>query len=75
MKNAGFPATIFCEFCFDLFRDRKACDFRDNLNVLKSFGITVIGISPDSVESHKRFREKHSLNFYKKSARKPLAKG
>jgi peroxiredoxin Q/BCP len=42
----------------------EACDFRDNLNLLKSFGITVIGISPDSVESHKRFREKHNLNFY-----------
>jgi len=41
----------------------EACDFRDNLNVLKNFGITVIGISPDSVKSHKRFREKYGLNF------------
>jgi len=41
----------------------EACDFRDNLNLLKNYGITVIGISPDSVESHKRFKEKYNLNF------------
>jgi len=41
----------------------EACDFRDNLNVLKQYGITVIGISPDSVQSHKRFKEKYGLNF------------
>ncbi|HIO41729.1 MAG TPA: thioredoxin-dependent thiol peroxidase [Aquifex sp.] len=41
----------------------EACDFRDNLNRFKEFGITVIGISPDSVKSHKRFREKYGLNF------------
>ncbi|NPB05493.1 MAG: thioredoxin-dependent thiol peroxidase [Aquificae bacterium] len=42
----------------------EACDFRDNLNRFKDRGITVIGISPDGVESHKRFREKYGLNFY-----------
>jgi len=41
----------------------EACDFRDNLNLLKNYGITVIGISPDSVQSHKRFKEKYNLNF------------
>ena len=41
----------------------EACDFRDNLNLLKNYGITVIGISPDSVESHKKFKEKYNLNF------------
>jgi len=41
----------------------EACDFRDNLNLLKNYGITVIGISPDSVESHKKFKEKYQLNF------------
>ncbi len=41
----------------------EACDFRDNLNLIKNYGITVIGISPDSVQSHKRFKEKHNLNF------------
>ena len=42
----------------------EACDFRDNIGLLTEKGFTVIGVSPDSVESHKKFREKHSLNFY-----------
>ncbi|MCS7261948.1 MAG: peroxiredoxin [Aquificaceae bacterium] len=42
---------------------QEACDFRDNLNVIKSKGYRVVGISPDSLESHKKFREKHGLNF------------
>jgi peroxiredoxin Q/BCP len=41
----------------------EACDFRDNLNILKNYGIEVIGISPDSLNSHKKFKEKYGLNF------------
>ncbi len=41
----------------------EACDFRDNLNLLSGMGYTVIGVSPDSVNSHKKFREKYGLNF------------
>ena len=40
----------------------EACDFRDNFARLKNRAI-VLGVSPDSVESHKKFKEKHSLNF------------
>ncbi len=42
---------------------QEACDFRDNLNTLKSKGFVVVGISPDSLQSHKKFREKYGLNF------------
>ncbi len=42
---------------------RETCDFRDNLSRLQGKGYKVVGISPDTVESHKKFREKHSLNF------------
>ncbi|RME12661.1 MAG: peroxiredoxin [Aquificota bacterium] len=42
---------------------QEACDFRDNLNSLKSKGFRVVGISPDSVQSHRKFREKYGLNF------------
>jgi len=42
---------------------QEACDFRDNLNVLKEMGYVVIGVSPDSVSSHKKFKEKYGLNF------------
>jgi peroxiredoxin Q/BCP len=40
----------------------EACDFRDNLNILQNCAI-VVGVSPDSIESHKKFKEKYGLNF------------
>ena len=41
---------------------QEACDFRDNINRLTNYA-TVIGLSPDSIKSHKSFKEKQSLNF------------
>jgi peroxiredoxin Q/BCP len=42
---------------------KEACDFRDNLpNFAKSKAL-VIGVSKDSVESHKKFKTKHKLTF------------
>ncbi len=41
---------------------QEACDFRDNINRLTRFA-TVIGVSPDSIKSHLKFKEKQSLNF------------
>ncbi len=41
---------------------QEACDFRDNFNRLTPFA-TVVGVSPDSIKSHKNFREKQGLNF------------
>lgn len=41
----------------------EACDFRDNLNVLKGAGYQVIGISPDSAADIKAFAEAENLNF------------
>jgi peroxiredoxin Q/BCP len=40
----------------------EACDFRDNLDILQNYAI-VVGVSPDSIESHKKFKEKYGLNF------------
>lgn len=42
---------------------KEACDFRDNLGVLASAGLTVLGISPDSPQKLAKFRDKESLNF------------
>lgn len=42
---------------------QEACDFRDSMSVLSSMGIKVVGVSPDSLSSHKKFREKYGLNF------------
>lgn len=41
---------------------QEACDFRDNMNRV-SAKAAVVGVSPDSVKSHRNFQEKHSLNF------------
>lgn len=40
----------------------EACDFRDNFNRLAGKA-TVIGVSPDDIESHKKFQKDHELNF------------
>ncbi len=40
----------------------EACDFRDNLRMISKKAI-VIGISPDSISSHLKFRDKYNLNF------------
>lgn len=41
----------------------QACNLRDNYELLKQNGLTVLGVSPDKVESHKKFVEKESLPF------------
>lgn len=41
----------------------EACNFRDHLNELKKRGVQVLGVSPDSADSHKKFVAKHGLNF------------
>ena len=42
---------------------REACAFRDRKAELKELGAIVLGISPDTVESHAKFKEKYELNF------------
>lgn len=42
---------------------KEACSFRDQFEVFKDADAVVIGISGQSVESHKEFAEKHRLNF------------
>ncbi|WP_447642249.1 MULTISPECIES: thioredoxin-dependent thiol peroxidase [Chitinophagaceae] len=41
----------------------QACNLRDNFDLLWQKGIQVIGVSIDSVESHKRFETKFDLPF------------
>ena len=42
---------------------RQACAFAQSYGEFEKRGITVIGISKDSVASHQRFAEKYSLPF------------
>ncbi len=42
----------------------EACGFRDFRYELQDKGVEIIGISKDSVKSHKKFSDKYKLNFY-----------
>lgn len=41
----------------------EACAFQDQLKELHGKGVTVLGMSADPVEKHKKFAEKFSLKF------------
>lgn len=41
----------------------EACSFRDSYEDFKDLGAEVIGISSDSIGSHKRFAQRHRLPF------------
>jgi peroxiredoxin Q/BCP len=42
---------------------REACTFRDSYELFTDLGAEVIGVSADTVESHKAFAEHHNLPF------------
>jgi thioredoxin-dependent peroxiredoxin len=42
---------------------KEACNFRDVYHQLQRRGVVVLGVSTDSVESHKKFAEKYGLPF------------
>ncbi len=42
---------------------KEACSFRDNIVAIQHLNATVLGVSVDSVASHKKFSDKHNLNF------------
>lgn len=42
---------------------KEACAFRDGIEEVRDCDAVVLGISPDSVESHKKFSHKFDLNF------------
>lgn len=42
---------------------KEACSIRDWMGGFKKAGVKVIGVSVDSVKSHKKFTDKYHLNF------------
>ena len=42
---------------------KEACNFRDEFPKFGKLDAVIIGVSPDSVESHKKFAEKYNLPF------------
>lgn len=41
----------------------EACNFRDDYSKFEGSGVVILGVSPDSVKSHQKFKEKYSLPF------------
>lgn len=41
----------------------EACSFRDVMDSFDDIDVLVVGVSPDSPDSHQKFIEEHELNF------------
>ncbi|HBF40423.1 MAG TPA: thioredoxin-dependent thiol peroxidase [Anaerolineaceae bacterium] len=41
----------------------EACNFRDDYSNYEKAGVTILGVSPDSVSSHVKFKNKYHLPF------------
>jgi thioredoxin-dependent peroxiredoxin len=41
----------------------EACNFRDDYSALTDAGAVVLGVSPDSIKSHRSFKNKYELPF------------
>jgi len=42
---------------------KEACSFTDNFSKIKKQGAVVLGVSADSVDSHKKFKKKYNLGI------------
>ncbi len=42
---------------------KEACSFQENMAAIKKKGAVIVGISPDSPASHKKFATKYDLSF------------
>lgn len=41
----------------------EACGFRDDYSAYEKAGVVILGVSPDSIESHAKFKAKYQLPF------------
>lgn len=42
---------------------KEACNFRDDYSAYEKAGVVILGVSPDTVESHAKFKKKFQLPF------------
>ena len=42
---------------------KEACNFRDDYSAYEEAGVVILGVSPDNVASHIKFKEKFQLQF------------
>lgn len=41
----------------------EACNFRDDYSAYQEAGIVILGVSPDAIRSHAKFKQKYDLPF------------
>jgi peroxiredoxin Q/BCP len=41
----------------------EACNFRDDYSAYEEVGVVILGVSPDPIKSHVKFRDKYNLQF------------
>jgi thioredoxin-dependent peroxiredoxin len=63
LLSAGAIILYFYPADFTLGCTRQACKMRDLHTELQKAGLGVVGISPQSPDSHTRFRDKYNLPF------------
>ena len=59
----GKAIIYFYPFDFSPVCTAEACAFRDSLANVPDLGVSVVGISPQSAQSHAQFAQLHNLNF------------
>lgn len=42
---------------------KEACNFRDDYSAYEKEGVVILGVSPDTVKSHVKFKQKYQLQF------------
>ena len=42
----------------------EACEFKNLRQKFLDLNVEIVGVSPDTVESHRKFRQKYDLGFY-----------
>jgi peroxiredoxin Q/BCP len=42
---------------------KEACNFRDDYSAYEQTGVAILGVSPDDVTSHAKFKKKYQLQF------------
>jgi len=41
----------------------EACNFRDDYSAYEKAGVVILGVSPDPIKSHVKFKDKYNLQF------------
>lgn len=59
----GKSLLVFYPKDYSMVCTKQLCDYRDNYEFFVKAGYNIIGISSDSVESHKEFADKFNFGF------------